>query len=174
MASTTQPTRSSTRIRECKEAAVKAAAAAAAGTVTIDTTTKNARKGKSNPKRNSGRSKNTKRAAIKKTSRVPTKKTNAAHHRFFMEPEQLSTILEQHQSDGNQQMWVGGKFYAVEPGEKVPNGSLELEIKVPSGFKFLVFPDLLRLVEGEEMEEMEECEDDDEDEGEEEGEELYE
>jgi hypothetical protein len=156
MAPTTQPTRSSSRIRERKDAAGKAAAAAI---VKTNDPTKNARKGKGKGKgkgkatRKTTPSKIAKRATVKKTSRTPTKKAYHAHHRFFLEPEQLSSAIEQHQTDGNQQMWVGGKFYAADPDEEVPIGSIEIDIKVPSGFKFLQFPGVLRLVEGEEMEE---------------------
>jgi hypothetical protein len=169
MASTTQPTRSSSRIRERKKAAAEAAiaaiaatAATAAATVGADTATKNARKcmgkDKGKAKRRTAPSKVTKRAAVKKTTRAPAKKTNAAHHRFILAPEQLTTVLEQYQADGNHQMWVGGKFYAVDPGEEVPAGSVELEIKVPSGLKFLVFPGVVKLWEGGEMEEQGEME----------------
>jgi hypothetical protein len=116
-----------------------------------DTTTKNARKAVP--------TEITKRAPVKKELLINSKRAHAAHHRFFMEPEQLSTIMEQHNGDGNQQMWVGGTFYAVGPGEEV--GSVEIDIKVPAGFKFLVFPGvvkLVKLVEGEEREEEGEIE----------------
>jgi hypothetical protein len=116
-----------------------------------DTTTKNARKAVP--------TEITKRAPVEKEVLINTKRAHAAHHRFFMEPEQLSTIIEQHNDDGNQQMCVGGTFYAVGPGEEV--GSVEIDIKVSAGFKFLVFPGvvkLVKLVEGEEMEDEGEIE----------------
>jgi hypothetical protein len=155
--STMQPTRSSTRLRERKEAADKAAAAESQATSgTIYTTTKNARKGKAN--RKTAPSKVAKRTPVKKVARTATtnaKKAHAAHHSFFMSPEQLTTIMEEHNNDRNDQMWVGGKFYAAGPGEEVPAGSLEIDIKVPSGLTFLQFPGVLKLVEVEEMEEGE-------------------
>jgi hypothetical protein len=160
-----KPTRASERINNRNKAAAAAAVAvaAAAASDTTHTTTKNARKGKSNHK--TAPSKVAKRISAKKVARTSTakaKKTYAAHHRFFMAPEQLSTIMEEHNNDGNDQMWVGGKFYAAGPGEEIPKGSLEIDIKVPSGLKFLVFPGVLKLVEGEEMEEEVEQEEEDE------------
>jgi hypothetical protein len=155
--STMQPTRSSTRLHERKEAADKAAAAESqAASGTTHTTTKNARKGKSN--RKTAPSKVAKRTPVKKVARTATtnaKKAHAAQHRFFVWPEQLSTIMELHNNDGNDQMWVGGKFYAAGPGEEVPTGSLEIDIKVPSGLTFLQFPGVLKLMEVEEMKEGE-------------------
>jgi hypothetical protein len=62
-------------------------------------------------------------------------------------------IIKQHQTDGNHQSWVSGTFHAADPGEEVPAGSLELTIKVPTGLKFLLFPEVLRLEEKEQDEE---------------------
>jgi hypothetical protein len=147
--STKNPTRVSERIRNYKKAAAATAAAPAAAHVA----TKNARKGK-------GKAKTNRKASPSKiTKRIPKKassakaKVYAVHHRFFMEPEQLSTVVEQHNADNNNdQMWVGGKFYAAGPGEDIPAGAIEIVIKVPSGLKFLQFPDILKLMEGEEEE----------------------
>jgi hypothetical protein len=150
-----KPTRVSERIQNLKKAATAATAATAAAAVTTDTittdtiTTKNARKGKTN--RKAAPSKVTKRTSTKKAIPAPNKNAYAAHHHFFLAPEQLSDIVKQNQADGNQQMWVGGKFYAAGPGEEIPAGAIEIDIKVPAGLKFLVFPGVLRLVEGEEM-----------------------
>jgi hypothetical protein len=146
--STNKPTRVSERIRNLK----KDAAAAPAATVT---TTTNTRKGKDKANRKATPAKITKRTPTKKASPLNAK-TYAAHHRFFMEPEQFSTMVEQHNADDNDQMWVSGKFYAAGPGEEAPAGSIEIDIKVPSGLRFLVFPGVLRLVEQEEEEEEDE------------------
>jgi hypothetical protein len=148
-----KPTRVSKRIRNIKKAAATAATAASTTntTVTTNTTTKNTRKNKTN--RKAVKSKVTKRVPTKKPATSNANKTYATHHRFSLEPAQLSNILEPHSADGNDQMWVSGAFHAVDPGEEVPAGSVEIDIKVPAGLRFLVFPGVLRLVEGEEMEE---------------------
>jgi hypothetical protein len=53
-------------------------------------------------------------------------------------------------------MWVGGEFYAAVPGEEIPDGSLELTIKVPPGLKVFTFPMVLKLAEEEQSGEEEE------------------
>jgi hypothetical protein len=160
-----KPTRVSKRIRNIKKAAATPASTTNT-TVTTNTTTKKTRKNKTN--RKAAQSKVTKRVPTKKPATSNANKTYATHYRFFLEPAQLSNILESHNADGNDQMWVSGAFHAVDPGEEVPAGSVEIDIKVPAGLRFLVFPGVLRLVEGEEMEQAGALEEEGEMEGEDE------
>jgi hypothetical protein len=148
--SSIQPTRSSKRLRDRKEAADKAAPAAATTAAEINGSTKNNRKGRSNPKRKTATT-NRKTISTKILKRTTPKKSK--NHRYILSPIQLSTILDQHRADGADQMWVGGDFYVAGPGEEVPVGSVELTIKVPAGLKFLKFPHILNLGEGSEMRE---------------------
>jgi hypothetical protein len=158
--SSIQPTRSSKRLRDRNEAADKAAAAAAISAVAVAsaiatsiTTTKSHgnRKGKAAP-----------RKVTKPIKPIAPKKT----HRYFVTLDQLSNILNQHDADGLPQQWVGGDFYAAGPGEVIPDGSLELMIKVPAGHKSFKFPDILKLLEGEETQREGEMEEEDEHAGE--------
>jgi hypothetical protein len=150
--STKKPTRVSERIGNLKKAATAAAIVTTKNTNIIERNRKP--KGKATP------SKVNKPAPAKKAARssiANAKKPHAVHHRFFLEPEQLSNALQQHHANDSDQMWVGGVFHAAGPGEKVPDGSIEMDIKVPEGLKFLCFPEVLKLVEEEmEEEEMEE------------------
>jgi hypothetical protein len=163
-----QPTRSSKRLRDRKEAADKAAAAAAisavaaAATATSITTTKSHgnRKGKDAPRTvtKNRKGKAAPRKVTKPIKPIAPKNT----HRYFLTLDQLSNILNQHDADGLPQQWVGGDFYAAGPGEVIPDGSLELMIKVPAGHKSFKFPDILELLEGEEMQREGEMEEEDE------------
>jgi hypothetical protein len=51
--------------------------------------------------------------------------------------------------------WVDGQVCVAADGQKVPVGSIEIVIKVPSRMKFLLFPKVLKLVETKEGEEEE-------------------
>jgi hypothetical protein len=179
-ASNSKPTRVSKRIINIKKTA---AAAAAAAVVTKNThkanlVTKNTHKANRNlkaPAKITKRGRATKKSSprtVNKTSPNKAKKANATHHRFFLEPEQLSDVLEQRSAAPNadEMMWVSGAFHAADPGVEVPVGSVEIEIKVPKGLKFLRFPGVVRLVAVEEEEEDEMEEEGEEDEMEEEGE----
>jgi hypothetical protein len=169
--STKKPTRVSERIHNIKKAAAAAAVAAAASVASV---TKNTVKANRN-RNHKAPTKVTKRFPTKKPATSNTKKSSprnakkpyAAHHHFFLEPEQLSNIPEQPNANGyDQMMWVSGAFHAAGPGVEVPAGSVEIEIKVPAGLKFLRFPGVLKLV-AEEEEEDEEEEEENEDEQEE-------
>jgi hypothetical protein len=164
--STKKPTRVSKRILNIK----KAAAAAAA--VVVTSVTENSKKNKKNKatrKRNhKAPAKNTKRGRPTKASPGnvnKAKKACTAHHRFFLEPEQLSDVLEQHNTTADEMMWVSGAFHAAGPGVEVPVGSVEIDIKVPKGLKFLRVPGVLRLVAAEDEDEEVEMEDEDEEVG---------
>jgi hypothetical protein len=82
--------------------------------------------------------------------------------RYFLTPEQLSEVIESHADNHQPHEWVKGDFAFADVGEAIPAGSLEISIKVPSGFDFLVFPAVLKVEGGVDEEEMGEQEEQDE------------
>jgi hypothetical protein len=177
-ASNSKPTRVSKRIINIKKTAADAAiAAAAAAAVVVTKNTHKANRNLKAPTKITKRGRPTKKSSprtVNKTSPNEAKNANAAHHRFFLEPEQLSDVLEQRNASPNadEMIWISGAFHAADPGVEVPVGSVEIEIKVPKGLKFLRFPGVVKLVAVEEEGEEDEMEEEgEEDEMEEEGEE---
>jgi hypothetical protein len=79
--------------------------------------------------------------------------------RYYLTLDQLSDITESYVANKQPHEWVTGNFHLAAAGEEVPAGSLELTLKVPSGMKFLEFPQVLKVEGGgtgeEEMEDEE-------------------